>query len=69
VSIRVPSAVESKEKVPSLIDSEGYLWPQTGPATQHIKADDSEREIRAQIERALAMGIHPTHLDSYMGAR
>jgi len=59
--------VESKEKVPSLFDSSGYLWPETGPAAQHIKAEDAEREIRAQIERAIALGIRPTHLDSHMG--
>ena len=34
---------------------------------QNLKADEAEREIRAQIERAIAMGIHPTHLDSHMG--
>lgn len=60
-------SVESKEKVPSLLDSSGYLWPETGPAAQHIKAEDAEREIRAQIERAIALGIYPTHLDSHMG--
>jgi chitin disaccharide deacetylase len=59
--------IESKERVPSLIDPSGYLWPESGPATQHIKADEAEREIRAQVERAIAMGIHPTHLDSHMG--
>jgi chitin disaccharide deacetylase len=60
-------SVESKDKVPSLFDSDGYLWPDTGVAVQHIKADEAEREIREQVERALAMGIHPTHLDSHMG--
>lgn len=59
--------VESKDKVPSLFDPDGYLWPETEPAIQHIKADEVERELRAQIERALALGIHPTHLDSHMG--
>jgi predicted glycoside hydrolase/deacetylase ChbG (UPF0249 family) len=58
--------VESKDKVTSLLDPNGYLWPETIPAVQHEKADEAEREIRAQIERALAMKIHPTHLDSHM---
>jgi len=60
--------VESKEKVPSLLDPSGYLWPDTPQAVGTLKADEAEREIRAQIERANALGIHPTHLDSHMGA-
>jgi len=59
--------IESKDKVPSLLDPDGYLWPEVAPAIQHIKADEAERELRAQIEHAIAMGIHPTHLDSHMG--
>lgn len=59
--------VESKDKVASLLDPSGYLWPETGPAVQNLKAEEAEREIRAQIERSIAAGIHPTHLDSHMG--
>jgi|SRR5579872_3302516 len=59
--------VAPADKVPSLLDSSGYLWPETEPGKKHIRADEAEREIRAQIEHALAMGIHPTHLDSHMG--
>ena len=59
--------VESKDKVASLLDPSGYLWPETGPAVQNIKPEEVEREIRGQIERAVAAGIHPTHLDSHMG--
>jgi len=59
--------VESKDKVPSLLDPSGYLWPEVEPAVRNIKAEDAEREIRAQIQRAIAAGIHPTHLDSHMG--
>jgi hypothetical protein len=57
--------VESKDKVPSLLDPSGYLWPDTDQ--RDLKPEEAEREIRAQIERASAMGIHPTHLDSHMG--
>ena len=59
--------VESKDKVPSLLDPSGYLWPDTPQSVGALKAEEAEREIRAQIERAVAMGIHPTHLDSHMG--
>jgi len=60
-------SVASKDRVPSLLDSSGYLWPETEPGKQHINAEEAEREIRAQIERAIAMGINPTHVDSHMG--
>jgi predicted glycoside hydrolase/deacetylase ChbG (UPF0249 family) len=60
--------VASKNMVPSLLDASGYLWADTPDAIRNLKTDDAEREIRAQIERAIAMGIHPTHLDSHMGA-
>lgn len=59
--------VESKQNVPSLLDPSGYLWAETEPAAAHIKPEEAEREIRAQVERAMAVGIHPTHLDSHMG--
>lgn len=59
--------VESNDRVPSLLDPSGYLWAGTTPAAQNIKPEEAEREIRAQIARALAAGIHPTHLDSHMG--
>ena len=59
--------VEAKDKVASVLDPSGYLWPETAPAAQNIKPAEAEREIRAQIERAIAAGIHPTHLDSHMG--
>lgn len=59
--------VEAKDKVASLLDPSGYLWPETAPAVQNLKAEEAEREIRAQVERAIAAGIHPTHLDSHMG--
>jgi len=60
-------SVESRDKVSSLYDSSGYLWPETLPAINNLKPEEAEREVRAQIERAVAMGIRPTHLDCHMG--
>lgn len=56
-----------KERVPSLLDSNGYLYPTETEAAAHIKPKEAEAEIRAQIARAKALGIQPTHLDSHMG--
>jgi predicted glycoside hydrolase/deacetylase ChbG (UPF0249 family) len=61
-------SVESKDKVPSLLDSVGTLWPLTEDVAKKAKPQEVEREYRAQIERALAVGIHPTHLDTHMGS-
>jgi chitin disaccharide deacetylase len=59
--------VESRQNVQSLLDPSGYLWNDEAVAAPHIKPDEVEREIRAQVERAISLGIHPTHLDSHMG--
>ncbi len=56
--------VASKEKVPSLLDPAGYFFHDWSAGT-HINPKEAELEIRAQIERAYAMGVHPTHLDSH----
>jgi chitin disaccharide deacetylase len=59
--------VAGKAQVPSLVDEEGCLWGSVEEVVKHGTPDDVETEIRAQIERALKMGIKPSHLDSHMG--
>jgi chitin disaccharide deacetylase len=56
--------VAPKDKVPSLVDENGYFYLNWTPGN-HIAAQDVEVELRAQVERALAMGVRPTHLDSH----
>jgi len=60
--------VSSKDKVPSLLDPDGYLPLDTPEVEKNAKPAEAEIELRAQIDHAMAMGIHPTHLDSHMGA-
>jgi chitin disaccharide deacetylase len=60
--------VSPKDKVPTLLDSDGYLPPDTPEVTQNAKLSEVETELRAQIDRAQSAGIHPTHLDTHMGA-
>jgi hypothetical protein len=56
-----------KPTVPGLVDEEGAMWPQVEDVVEHATADEVEKEIRAQVDRALAAGFRPTHLDSHMG--
>jgi len=59
--------VAGKSAVPGLTDPEGALWPEVEDVVKHASADEVEKEINAQIDRALTMGFNPTHLDSHMG--
>ena len=61
-------AVAPADEVPGLVGPDGTLWSDTPFVGQHAKPDEAEREIRAQIERAMALGIRPTHLDTHMGS-
>jgi predicted glycoside hydrolase/deacetylase ChbG (UPF0249 family) len=61
-------SVESRDKVPSLLDSTGTFPNEVAPVVAKARPPEIERELRAQVERALALGIRPTHLDSHMGA-
>jgi chitin disaccharide deacetylase len=56
--------VASRDKVPSLVDLNGYFHHDWSPDT-HIDPRDAELELRAQVDRAFAMGVRPTHLDSH----
>ena len=60
--------VSSRDRIPSLLDSQGYLPLETSEVAKKAKPSEVEEELRAQIERARAAGIHVTHLDSHMGA-
>jgi predicted glycoside hydrolase/deacetylase ChbG (UPF0249 family) len=53
--------------VPGLVDPEGALWSSVAAVVMHASADEVDREMRAQLERAERMGFHPTHLDTHMG--
>jgi predicted glycoside hydrolase/deacetylase ChbG (UPF0249 family) len=56
--------VSSRNKVQSLLDPDGYFHVDWTEKT-HVKVREVEHELRAQIERALAMGVRPSHLDSH----
>ena len=60
--------VMPKDKVPSLLDAQGYLPLDTPEVADHAKTDEAEAELHAQIDRARKFGVNITHLDSHMTA-
>ncbi|HZM98095.1 MAG TPA: polysaccharide deacetylase family protein [Pyrinomonadaceae bacterium] len=59
--------VSSKDRVNSLLDKDGYFYLTETDAASHADPKEVELEITAQVERARASGVQPTHLDSHMG--
>lgn len=60
-------SVASRDSVRSLVDSTGTFPLDVPPVVARARMAEVERELRAQVHRALALGIRPTHLDSHMG--
>ena len=56
-----------KAAVPGLVDKQGCLYPSVEAVYFSATPEEIDKEIRAQLDRALAMGFKPTHLDSHMG--
>jgi predicted glycoside hydrolase/deacetylase ChbG (UPF0249 family) len=59
--------VSDSSLVPGLIDPEGQLWHDVPDVVTHATAEEVETEVRAQIDKVLAMGFTPTHIDTHMG--
>lgn len=59
--------LSGRPSVPGLVDREGALWPSVDQVVKNASADEVEKEIREQLNRAREMSFEPTHLDSHMG--
>jgi len=53
--------------VPGLLDQEGYLWRSVPEVYKNSSPQEAYIEARAQIEKFIAAGMEPTHIDSHMG--
>lgn len=50
--------------VPSLVDGEGY-FPRSWEPDRTVDLSELDAEMRAQLDRATAIGFQPTHLDCH----
>jgi predicted glycoside hydrolase/deacetylase ChbG (UPF0249 family) len=61
-------SVTGREAVPSLVDKDGYFHQSTRAfAKSGYKIEEVEKELSAQIERALASGLKISYIDPHMG--
>ena len=59
--------VTAKEKVPGLVNKNGFLYSDVDSVLRNASAAEVEQEIRNQVLRAKQFGMDPTHLDAHMG--
>jgi YdjC-like protein len=59
--------VSSTGLVHSLVGANDFLWQLPVQTMVNATADDVERELRAQINRARASGLQPSHLTTHLG--
>ena len=59
--------VSDPAKVQGLIDPDGKLWHEVPDVVMHASAKEVETEIRAQIDKSIALGYRPSHIDTHMG--
>lgn len=60
--------VSSSDSIRSLLDPQQHFYPSVEEVGQHADAVEVERELEAQIKKAMAMGVQPSHLDTHMGS-
>ena len=58
--------LSSRDKVPSLLDPDGYLPLEETAVVARAKPAEVEAELRAQVDKARAAGVRISHLDSHM---
>lgn len=52
----------------SLCDKYGYFYPENDEFEANCDIDEVDSEIRAQVNRAIELGLKPSHLDNHMGS-
>jgi len=61
-------SVASMDLVSSLLTPQGFFPDDILRVENHAKPEQVEIELRAQIDRAIQLGIQPTHIDNHMGS-
>jgi chitin disaccharide deacetylase len=60
--------ITSSDQIPSLLDKNNFFYPSVEELGKVAKGAEAEKELKSQIDRAIASGVQPTHLDTHMGS-
>lgn len=60
--------ISNVDPATGLLDEEGYFFRDNDPLQEGAELSAVQREVVAQINRALAAGIEVTHIDSHMAS-
>src|SRR5690349_11756869 len=59
--------ISTRDVATGLLDDEGYFYRRQPPVQANGDPEAVYIELKTQIDRAIAAGIDPTHIDSHMG--
>ena len=59
--------ISTRDPQSGMIDEEGCFYHRAQPAREHGDPASVQAEIEAQVLRAFAAGMQPTHMDTHMG--
>jgi predicted glycoside hydrolase/deacetylase ChbG (UPF0249 family) len=60
--------ISTRDPASGMLDEQGYFYHLSAPAQEHGDPAAVERELTAQVERALQAGMLPSHVDTHMGS-
>ncbi len=60
--------ITSSDQIQSLLDKNNCFYPSVPELAKTVKGAEAEKELRAQIDRAIESGVNPTHIDTHMGS-
>jgi len=60
--------VSTRDPASGMLDAEGFFYRTAAEAQEFGDPEAVQVEMNAQMQRAIAAGIYPTHADTHMGA-
>jgi predicted glycoside hydrolase/deacetylase ChbG (UPF0249 family) len=60
--------ISTRDPRSGMIDEEGFFYPRARLAGEHGEPEYVLREMECQVQRAIDLGMAPTHMDTHMGA-